>query len=128
MLKDLVFELPTAHYHTLKFLMKHLKKVAAHSEQNKVSYVICHSYCETTTLLEKKGVYFSNGIATENNHYCYVTSLLLQISPGQMTFRNVALVFGPTLMRSSALGHDMLASMNEGYTIVEALCKHVSDI
>lgn len=44
----------------------------------------------------------------------------------QMSFRNVALVFGPTLMRSTAMGHDMLASMNEGYTIVEALCRHVS--
>ena len=37
MLKELVYRLPTAHYHTVKFLMKHLKKVAAHSDQNKVS-------------------------------------------------------------------------------------------
>ena len=37
MLKELVYHLPTAHYHTLKFLMKHLKKVAGHSDQNKVS-------------------------------------------------------------------------------------------
>lgn len=35
-LKDLVYQLPMAHYHTVKYLMKHLKKVAAHSEQNKV--------------------------------------------------------------------------------------------
>lgn len=39
-LKELVFELPTAHYHTLKFLMKHLMKVTAHCEQNKVSVII----------------------------------------------------------------------------------------
>lgn len=35
-LKDLVYQLPTAHYHTLQFLMKHLSKVVAHSSQNKV--------------------------------------------------------------------------------------------
>ena len=35
-LKDLVYHLPTAHYHTLKFLMRHLGKVVAHSQQNKV--------------------------------------------------------------------------------------------
>ena len=35
-LKELVFQLPTAHYHTLKFLMRHLKKVASHSDENKV--------------------------------------------------------------------------------------------
>lgn len=43
-----------------------------------------------------------------------------------MTLRNVALVFGPTLMRSSADGEEMLANMNAGYTIVELLCQHVS--
>ena len=37
MLKELVHRLPTAHYHTLKFLMRHLKKVASHSDENKVS-------------------------------------------------------------------------------------------
>ncbi len=41
-----------------------------------------------------------------------------------MSFRNVALVFGPTLVRGAA--QDMLTSMNESYTIVEALCRHVS--
>jgi hypothetical protein len=35
-LKELVFQLPTAHYHTLKFLMRHLKKVASRSDENKV--------------------------------------------------------------------------------------------
>ncbi len=42
----------------------------------------------------------------------------------QMSFRNVALVFGPTLVRGAA--QDMLTSMNESYIIVEALCRHVS--
>lgn len=36
-LKELVFQLPTAHYHTLHFLMKHLTKVIAHCSENKVS-------------------------------------------------------------------------------------------
>lgn len=36
-LKDLVYALPTAHYHTLKYLMTHLQKITAHSEDNKVS-------------------------------------------------------------------------------------------
>lgn len=36
-LKELVFQLPTAHYHTLHFLMTHLAKVAAHSALNKVT-------------------------------------------------------------------------------------------
>lgn len=35
-LKELVMQLPTAHYHTLRFLMKHLAKIVAHSDQNKV--------------------------------------------------------------------------------------------
>lgn len=41
-----------------------------------------------------------------------------------MTLRNVALVFAPTLMRSS--GEELLANMTAGYTTVELLCKHVS--
>jgi hypothetical protein len=36
MLKDLVYHLPTAHYHTMQFIMQHLGKVVAHSQQNKV--------------------------------------------------------------------------------------------
>ena len=36
-LKELVFQLPTAHYHTLHFLMQHLTRVVAHSSENKVS-------------------------------------------------------------------------------------------
>lgn len=36
-LKELVFQLPTAHYHTLSFLMRHLTNVVTHSSENKVS-------------------------------------------------------------------------------------------
>jgi hypothetical protein len=35
-LRGLVFHLPTAHYHTLRFLLLHLNQVAEHSEQNKM--------------------------------------------------------------------------------------------
>lgn len=35
-LKELVFELPTAHYHTLHFFMQHLTRIVAHSSENKV--------------------------------------------------------------------------------------------
>ncbi len=35
-LKDLVYHLPTAHYHTLRYLMKHLGKVVENSKENKM--------------------------------------------------------------------------------------------
>lgn len=35
-LKELVYYLPTAHYHTLKFLMTHLRKVTTFHDVNKV--------------------------------------------------------------------------------------------
>ena len=35
-LKDLVYHLPTAHYHTLRYLMRHLAEIATHSDKNKV--------------------------------------------------------------------------------------------
>ena len=37
-LKDLVYQLPTAHYHTLKYLMQHLKKIVRRSDENKVRW------------------------------------------------------------------------------------------
>ncbi len=37
-LHELVYNLPTAHYHTLKFLMRHLMTVAEQSEGNKVRH------------------------------------------------------------------------------------------
>ncbi len=66
---------------------------------------------------------------SENNHlhcvYTVVLYCILHITCFlQMSFRNVALVFGPTLVRGAA--QDMLTSMNESYIIVEALCRHVS--
>lgn len=35
-LKELVYRLPTAHYHTLRFLIRHLVVVSTHHVQNKV--------------------------------------------------------------------------------------------
>ena len=35
-LKELVLRLPTAHYHTFKYLMTHLNKISQHSGENKV--------------------------------------------------------------------------------------------
>lgn len=35
-LQELVYRLPTAHYHTLKYLMTHLNKVTTYSKENKV--------------------------------------------------------------------------------------------
>ena len=37
-LRGLVFHLPMAHYHTLRFLTVHLNKVVEHAEQNKVGH------------------------------------------------------------------------------------------
>ena len=39
-LRGLVFHLPTAHYHTLRYLTSHLNKVAQHSEENKVTHTL----------------------------------------------------------------------------------------
>ncbi len=35
-LKELVYNLPVAHYHTLKFLIRHLHRIALQSDKNKV--------------------------------------------------------------------------------------------
>ncbi len=45
----------------------------------------------------------------------------------QMSLRNVALVFGPTLVRNPMRSADLLVSaINAGYTVIEVLCRHVS--
>lgn len=45
-----------------------------------------------------------------------------------MSVRNVSLVFGPTLVRNPTKSDDLLVSaINAGYTVVELLCRHVSD-
>lgn len=38
-LQQLVLQLPTAHYHTLRFLVRHLAEIIKHSSENKVSLV-----------------------------------------------------------------------------------------
>jgi len=43
-LKELVLRLPTAHYHTLRYLIRHLVTVSTHSEQNKV-WCVCVCVC-----------------------------------------------------------------------------------
>uniref|UniRef100_A0A4W5QAZ3 Rho GTPase activating protein 23a n=1 Tax=Hucho hucho TaxID=62062 RepID=A0A4W5QAZ3_9TELE len=73
-------DLPDHYYHTLKFLVGHLKTVADHCEKNK------------------------------------------------MEPRNLALVFGPTLVRTSEDNMtDMVTHMPDRYKIVETLIHHVSD-
>uniref|UniRef100_A0A3Q2DZM5 Rho GTPase activating protein 23b n=1 Tax=Cyprinodon variegatus TaxID=28743 RepID=A0A3Q2DZM5_CYPVA len=77
-MKKLILGLPDHYYHTLKFLVGHLKRVADHSEKNK------------------------------------------------MEPRNLALVFGPTLVRTSEDNMtDMVTHMPDRYRIVETLILHV---
>uniref|UniRef100_A0A8K9Y797 Rho GTPase activating protein 23a n=1 Tax=Oncorhynchus mykiss TaxID=8022 RepID=A0A8K9Y797_ONCMY len=79
-MKKLIRDLPDHYYHTLKFLVGHLKTVADHCEKNK------------------------------------------------MEPRNLALVFGPTLVRTSEDNMtDMVTHMPDRYKIVETLIQHVSD-
>ncbi|XP_047465069.1 rho GTPase-activating protein 23-like isoform X2 [Mugil cephalus] len=76
-MKKLIQDLPDYYYHTLRFLVGHLKKVADHSERNK------------------------------------------------MEARNLALVFGPTLVRTSEDNMtDMVTHMPDRYKIVETLILH----
>ncbi|XP_030631173.1 rho GTPase-activating protein 23 [Chanos chanos] len=78
-MKKLIRDLPDHYYHTLKFVVGHLKTVADHSEKNK------------------------------------------------MEPRNLALVFGPTLVRTSQDNMtDMVTHMPDRYKIVETLILHHS--
>ncbi|XP_028675476.1 LOW QUALITY PROTEIN: rho GTPase-activating protein 23-like [Erpetoichthys calabaricus] len=78
-MKKLIHDLPGHYFHTLKFLVGHLKTVADHSEKNK------------------------------------------------MEPRNLALVFGPTLVRTSEDNMtDMVTHMPDRYKIVETLIQHYS--
>uniref|UniRef100_A0A8B9H3X4 Rho GTPase activating protein 23b n=1 Tax=Astyanax mexicanus TaxID=7994 RepID=A0A8B9H3X4_ASTMX len=80
-MRKLIRDLPDHYYHTLKFLIGHLKNVADNSEKNK------------------------------------------------MEPRNLALVFGPTLVRTSEDNMtDMVTHMPDRYKIVETLILHVSFI
>ncbi|XP_047215001.1 rho GTPase-activating protein 23-like isoform X2 [Girardinichthys multiradiatus] len=76
-MKKMIRDLPDHYYHTLKFLISHLKTVADHSDKNK------------------------------------------------MEPRNLALVFGPTLVRTSEDNmKDMVTHMPDRYKIVETLIQH----
>ncbi|XP_062858669.1 rho GTPase-activating protein 23 isoform X2 [Trichomycterus rosablanca] len=76
-MRKLIRDLPDRYYHTLQFLVAHLKRVADHSEKNK------------------------------------------------MEPRNLALVFGPTLVRTSEDNMtDMVTHMPDRYKIVETLILH----
>ncbi|XP_059930844.1 rho GTPase-activating protein 23-like, partial [Gadus macrocephalus] len=76
-MNKLIRDLPDYYYHTLKFLIGHLKTVADHSDKNK------------------------------------------------MEPRNLALVFGPTLVRTSEDNMtDMVTHMPDRYKIVETLIQH----
>ncbi|XP_053309840.1 rho GTPase-activating protein 23 isoform X2 [Spea bombifrons] len=76
-LRKLIRELPSYYYETLRFLVRHLKTIADHSEKNK------------------------------------------------MEPRNLALVFGPTLVRTSEDNMtDMVTHMPDRYKIVETLIQH----
>ncbi|KAL2078617.1 hypothetical protein ACEWY4_026302 [Coilia grayii] len=76
-IRKLIHDLPDHYYHTLKFLVGHLKTVADHSEKNK------------------------------------------------MEPRNLALVFGPTLVRTSEDNMtDMVTHMPDRYKIIETLILH----
>ncbi|XP_076000154.1 rho GTPase-activating protein 23 isoform X3 [Genypterus blacodes] len=76
-MKKLIRDLPDHYYHTLKFMIGHLKTVADHSDKNK------------------------------------------------MEPRNLALVFGPTLVRTSEDNmKDMVTHMPDRYKIVETLIQH----
>ncbi|XP_072230204.1 rho GTPase-activating protein 23-like isoform X3 [Leuresthes tenuis] len=76
-MKKLIHDLPDHYYHTLEFLVGHLKRVADHSKKNK------------------------------------------------MEPRNLALVFGPTLVRTSEDNMiDMVTHMPDRYKIVETLILH----
>ncbi|XP_040918445.1 rho GTPase-activating protein 23 isoform X6 [Toxotes jaculatrix] len=76
-MKKLIRDLPDHYYHTLKFLVGHLKTVADNSDKNK------------------------------------------------MEPRNLALVFGPTLVRTSEDNmKDMVTHMPDRYKIVETLIQH----
>ncbi|XP_051529855.1 rho GTPase-activating protein 23-like isoform X2 [Myxocyprinus asiaticus] len=76
-MRKLIRDLPDHYYHTLKFLIGHLKTVADHSEKNK------------------------------------------------MEPRNLALVFGPTLVRTSEDNMtDMVTHMPDRYKIIENLIVH----
>lgn len=97
-------ELPEHHYETLKFLSAHLKTVAENSEKNKVWF---HSLPAVGGGLQ----------------HLFINPRF----PPQMEPRNLAIVFGPTLVRTTDdnMTH-MVTHMPDQYRIVETLIQNVS--
>ena len=129
MLKKLAYRLPTAHYHTLKYLMSHLKKVAAHSDKNKASYSHSLSLSHTHTLClslpppPSLSLSLSLSLPPPLSWLVFYSPDLISLL--QMTYRNVSIVFGPTLLFKPEAAQDVLSNMNASYTIVQLLCQHV---
>lgn len=100
-------ELPEHHYQTLKFLSAHLKTVAENSEKNKVWFRSLPGVGESLPELGEK-------------------KKAPRFSP-QMEPRNLAIVFGPTLVRTTDdnMTH-MVTHMPDQYRIVETLIQNVS--
>ncbi|MEQ2218154.1 hypothetical protein XENOCAPTIV_030249 [Xenoophorus captivus] len=78
-----IHDLPDYYYHTLKFLVGHLKRIADHSEKNKVTFCALQQRLNVSAQTEP---FIPDEPLT-----------LLQMEP-----RNLALVFGPTLISSSS--------------------------
>ncbi|NXK95021.1 RHG23 protein, partial [Formicarius rufipectus] len=96
-LRKLIRDLPGHYYETLKFLVGHLKTIADHSEKNKA----------------------------RTSHPGHLPDPLLTWLWLQMEPRNLALVFGPTLVRTSEDNMtDMVTHMPDRYKIVETLIQH----
>ena len=148
-LRGLVFHLPTANYHTLRYLTSHLNKVAEHSEENKVSLslsppslslLLTHSpYSLPPPSLSPLPLSLPPPFLPPPSLSPLPLSLpppflpppflslihSLTILSLQMVLRNVAMVFGPTLMLPSGSEDFDLGAMNCTFTVVELICKHV---
>lgn len=106
-------DLPGHYYETLKFLVGHLKTIADHSEKNKVLLPARPRAPPAAVGREMA----PEGAAAGRHR----PQLRLQMEP-----RNLALVFGPTLVRTSEDNMtDMVTHMPDRYKIVETLIQHV---
>lgn len=112
-------ELPQHHYETLKFLSAHLKTVAESSEKNKV-----RSSPDVALCFFKVPFFFPSAplLLVQRRLAVFAGSLARQMEP-----RNLAIVFGPTLVRTTEdnMTH-MVTHMPDQYRIVETLIQNVS--
>ncbi|RLV64393.1 hypothetical protein DV515_00017540, partial [Chloebia gouldiae] len=110
-LRKLIRDLPGHYYETLKFLVGHLKTIADHSEKNKVPTPQTPPYLgNLLPHLEPPNLGWAAALS----------GLWAQMEP-----RNLALVFGPTLVRTSEDNMtDMVTHMPDRYKIVETLIQH----